>query len=256
MVRGRDIHPVDRGFRFRLDPGYIYTFTTLARHAKGAAQPPPPRRFGAYVDRPGANPLDDAPMYLMTVEGAFEHHPCATDPARTCTQQMTPRAPVNWRPHAGFPYAVIGDESLRDYTVSSDVLFTHAGSSAGVIARFSHRGRALRVAYFRGYILALRDSGTWQLLKNDPDKGVTVLRSGRLATRAGLNRWHRLSLTAKGPVLTIRIDGRRRGSALDRDRGYASGIAGIEAGAAERGGAWTGASWPLVQYRHLSIVPR
>jgi hypothetical protein len=256
MVRLGDVHPVQRTFGFRLDPGYLYTFTTLSRHGKGAAKPPPARPFGAYVDRPGANPLDDEPVYLMTEEGAFEHRPCATDPARVCTQQMTPQAPVYWRRHAGFPYAVIGDESLRDYTVSSDVLFTHAGSSAGILARYSHRGRSLRVAYFRGYILALRDSGTWQLLKNDPRERVTVLRSGRLATRPGLNRWHRLSLTAQGPALTIRIDGRSLGSALDRDRGYASGIAGIEAGATLAGATWTGTSWPAVQYRNLRVTPR
>jgi Glycosyl hydrolase family 59 len=253
MVRARDVHPVHRTFRYRLDPGYVYTFTTLARHARGTAKPPSPHPFGAYVDRPGTHPLDDAPAYLMTVEGAFEHRPCATDPARTCTQQMTPRIPVSWRRHAGFPYAVLGDESLRDYTVSSDVLFTQAGASAGVLARFSHRGKSRRVAYFDGYILALRDSGTWQLLKNDQGKGVTVLRSGRLATRPGLNRWHRLSLTAAGPVLTVRIDGRRLGSALDR--AYAGGIAGIEAGATAAGSEWTGTSWPTVQYRDLTVTP-
>jgi hypothetical protein len=192
----------------------------------------------------------------MTVEGAFEHRPCATDPTRVCTQQMTPQEPVNWRRHAGFPYAVLGDESLRDYTVSSDVLFTHGGSSAGLIARFSDRGHALRVAYFRGYILALRDTGAWQLLKNDPGEHVTVLRSGRLAARPGFNRWHKLSLTAGGPVLTARIDGRVVGSARDGDRRYGTGIAGVEAGATLAGARWTGTSWPTVQYRNLSVIPR
>jgi O-glycosyl hydrolase len=253
MVRRRDVHPVHGRFRFGLRPGYVYTLTTLARHAKGTARPPRRRPFGAYVDRPDANPLDDMPAYLAPMDGAFEHAPCMTRRARTCIQQMAPRAPVAWRRHAGFPYAVIGDGSLRDYTVSSDVRLAHPGSSAGVLARFSHRGRGVRSAHFRGYVLALRATGAWQLLKNDPNAGVSVLRSGRVVRRP---RWRRISLTAEGPVLTARIDGRVVASARDGDRRYASGIAGIEAGATETGGRWTGTSWPAVQYRKLRVIPR
>jgi hypothetical protein len=256
MVRRSDIHPVSGRFSFGLRPGYLYTFTTLARHAKGAAQPPPARPFGRYVDRPDANPLDDMPIDLAPMDGAFEHRPCLTDRARTCTQQLTPRAPVSWRRHHGFPYAVLGDGSLRDYTVSNDVLLTRAGASAGVLARFSHRGRGLRSSHFRGYVLALRDGGAWQLLKNDPSAGVSVLRSGRAVTRPGRSRWHRLSLTVAGAVVIANIDGRRVGTARDRDRRYRTGIAGIEAGATVAHGAWTGASWPIVQYRNLSVRPR
>jgi hypothetical protein len=252
IVRRRDVHPVHGSFSFRLLPGYVYTFTTLARQAKGSAKGPPPRRFGNYVERPGANPLDGTPVYLTAQDGAFEYRPCVTDPARTCIQQMTTQAPVYWKAHRGFPFAVIGDRSLRDYTVSSDVLFTRPGSSAGVLARFSHRGRSHHAAHFRGYILELRDGGAWELLKNDPVAGVSVLRSGTVAPPR-LRTWHKLSLTAHGTLLTVRIDGRRVGSARDRDRRYARGIAGIDAGAVVAGGEWSGKSWPIVQYRDLTV---
>jgi O-glycosyl hydrolase len=255
MVRRSDIQPVNGRFSFGLLPGYIYTFSTLARAAKGAATPPPARAFGAYADRPDANPLDETPVYLAPIDGAFEHRPCATDPAATCTQQTAPRPPVYWRSHAGFPYAVLGDESLRDYTVSSDVLFTQPGSSAGVLDRFSDRAANGAASNFRGYILRLGDDGGWQLLKNSASAGVSVLKSGKLAAPAGVGSWHTLSLAVVGTALTARIDGQPVASAADADAHYATGIAGIEAGATQSGGAWTGTSWPVVQYRNLTVTP-
>jgi hypothetical protein len=254
MVSLPDIHPLRGRFHLGLRPGHLYTFTTLARHAKGSAVSPPPGWFGTYVERPGANPLNGTPVYLTAMDGAFEYRRCITGPGR-CIQQLTPRPPIYWKPHRGFPYAVIGDGSLRDYTVASDVLFTGRGSSAGVLARFSRRGRCSGAAHFRGYVLALRDSGAWALLKNHRRGGVSVLRSGTLKRRPGLRRWHNLSLAARGSVLIAGIDGRRVGSARDGDRRYAQGIAGIEAGATVAGGAWTGTSWPVVQYRDLTVTP-
>jgi hypothetical protein len=255
MVRRHDVHPVHGSFGFRLLPGYVYTFTTVARHGKGSARSPRPRRFGSYVEGRHVNPLDGTPMYLTAMDGAFEHRPCVTDPARTCIQQTATQHPVYWKRHNGFPYAVIGDRSLRDYTVSSDVLFTRPGSSAGVLARFSHRGRSSRAAHFRGYIFTLRDSAAWELLKIDPVAGISVLRSGKLKRRPGLLSWHKVSLTARGSVLIARVDRRRVGSVGDGDRRYARGTAGIAAGTRHAGGEWTGTSWPAVQYRGLTIAP-
>jgi hypothetical protein len=255
MVRRSDIHPVNGRFSFGLLPGYIYTFTTLARSPKGAATPPAPRAFGGYVDQPDANPLDETPIYVTPMDGAFEHRPCTTDPAATCTQQVVPRPPVYWRSHAGFPYAILGDESLRDYTVSSDVLFTQPGSSAGVLDRFSDRSANGAASNFRAYILKLGDDGAWQLLKNSASVGVSILKAGRVATPAGVGVWHNVSLTVAGTALTARIDGQPVASAGDADAHYATGIAGIEAGATDAGGAWTGTSWPVVRYRNLAVTP-
>ena len=67
--------------------------------------------------------------------------------------------------------------------------------------------------------------------------------------------WHNLALTVAGTALTARIDGQPVASATDADAHYATGIAGIEAGATEAGGAWTGTSWPVVQYRNLTVTP-
>jgi hypothetical protein len=252
MVKRSDIHPVGGKFSFGLLPGYVYSFTTLAQSGKGSSTPPAPSVLGSYTDDPTANPLDATPVYLAPMDGAFEYRPCATDASTTCTQQMAPRPPVYWYSRAGFPYAVVGDPSWQDYTVSADVLFTQVGSSAGVLDRFSNQGSA--ISNFRGYILKLADDGSWQLLKNSSYIGVSVLASGTLTSPAGVQQWHNLSLTIRGATLTAYIDARQVATATDNDPNYTTGIAGIEAGAVEANGAWTGTSWPVVQYRRLTIA--
>src|SRR5450755_755033 len=253
MLKRSDIHPVGGKFSFGLLPGYVYSFTTLARSSKGSAASPPSGTLGSYTDDPSANPLDATPVYLAPMDGAFEHQPCADDATMTCTQQMAPQPPVYWYARAGFPYAVVGDPSWKDYTVSADVLFTQAGSSAGVLDRFSYQGSG--ISTFRGYILKLADDGSWQLLKNSRYVGVSVLASGTLAAPAGVGKWHNLSLTILGASLTATIDSRQVATATDNDPNYTTGIAGIEGGAVDAGGAWTGRSWPVVQYRHLTVTP-
>jgi hypothetical protein len=164
---------------------------------------------------------------------------------------MAPQPPVYWYARAGFPYAVVGDPSWRDYTVSADVLFTQTGSSAGVLDRFSYQGSA--ISNFRGYILKLADDGSWQLLKDSRNVGVSVLASGTLTAPAGVRSWHTLSLSIHGATLTAAIDASQVATVTDNDPNYTTGIAGIEAGAIDSGGAWTGTSWPIVQYRRLTV---
>lgn len=252
MVHEADVHPARAAFRYTLLPGYMYTFTTVVRGAKGAAASPPPGSLGSYVEQPGANPLDDTPIYLAPMDGAFRYEPCRDGASRTCIQQMAAQPPVYWWRYLGFPYAVVGDGSLSDYTVSSGVLFTRAGSSAGVMARFSRRQRHANA--FHGYLFTLTDGGRWQLLKNHLTAEAQVLRSGALKSRPGLLHWHALSLTVRGSTLTAAVDGRTVASLEDRRAPYRTGIAGIEAGAVEDHGAWTGTSWPVVQYRQLAVT--
>ena len=252
MVKLPAIHPVNGQFSYDMAPGYMYTFTTLNRGPKGSGASPPPGTLASYTDKPGANPLDSTPIYLAPMDGAFEYQPCAVNPRQTCTQQMAPQTPVYWFARTGFPYAVLGDPSWIDYTVSADVLFTQAGSSAGVFDRFSDQGGG-GIDNFRGYILKLADDGSWQLLKNSRSVGVSILASGALAAPAGLDHWHNLSLTISGATLMAKIDGVLVATVTDNDPNYTTGIAGIEAGATDVNNAWTGTSWPIVQYRRLTV---
>ncbi len=81
---------------------------------------------------------------------------------------------------------------------------------------------------------------------------MSVLASGARAP-AGGNAWHNLSLTIQGTTLTAAIDGVQVATVTDSDPNYTTGIAGIEAGATAVNGTWTGASWPIVQYRRLTV---
>jgi hypothetical protein len=249
-----DVTPTNGTFSATLQPGYLYTFTTNSGQTKGTAPEPP---ASAPLRLPYSNPLsaDDGshqPPLLSALEGAFELAPCRGGLAGNCLQQMAAQRPVFWGSHVGFPYAVIGDASWRDYTISVNLLFTRSGSSAGVIGRFSDQGSG--VSNFCGYLLDVSDSGAWRLLKNSKSVGVEVLAHGTGAA-LGANTWHSVSIRMVGTAITAAIDGQTVGSATDDDPNYSAGIGGVEAGAQLADGAFTGASWPVVQFSHLSVTP-
>jgi hypothetical protein len=253
MVRRGDVHPVRRRFTYDLRPGYVYSFSSLSRRAPGIAPSPPPARLRHYEERATDEPPDEQPAYLAAMDGAFEYARCWDRPSARCIQQLAPRRPVYWHPHHGFPYAVLGDPRLRDYTLSCDVWLRHRRASAGVIGRFRRRGKA--VSDFGGYILDLDGAGRWRLLHDTTSHGVSVLASGALVTRVR-RTWHHLALNVQGAHLTASIDRQGVASIHAGPEGRARGIAGIEAGAAaERDGTFTGRSWPVVQYRRLTIAP-
>jgi hypothetical protein len=252
--RLRDLTPSNGSFSYTLRPGYLYTFTTNSGQSKGAAPAPPasaplPRRFQSTL---GVDDGSHEPALVSPQDGAFEIAACRGGLPGDCLQQMTPQRPVYWRSHPGFPYAVLGDAAWSDYTVSLKALFTTSGASAGVIGRFSNRGSA--VSNFRGYILDVTDAGAWQLLKNSKSVGVAVLAQGTVAP-LGTNTWHDLSIKLAGTSIGVAIDGDTVGSVTDDDPNYSAGSAGIEAGAQLANGAFSGASWPVVQYRDLSVTP-
>src|SRR6266536_890947 len=249
-----DVTPSNGTFTATLQPGYLYTFTTNTGQSKGAAPVPP---ASAPLPLPYSNPLgtDDSshqPALLSAQEGAFELIPCRGGVAGDCLQQMTPQRPVYWHSHVGFPYAVVGDGSWRDYTISVSVLFTKSGSSAGVLGRFSNRGS--EVSNFRGCVLDVTDTGAWQLLKNSKSVGVEVLARGNVAA-LGTGTWHNVSVRMQGTAITAAIDGQWVGSATDDDPNYTAGIGGVQAGAQFVNGAFSGTSWPVVQFHNLSVTP-
>jgi hypothetical protein len=125
-----------------------------------------------------------------------------------------------------------------------DVLFTRAGSSAGVIGRFSDRGAD---GGFDGYLFDVSDSGAWELIKNNATvTDRTTLAQGTLAEPLGTGTWHRLSLSMTGATITASVDGQQVAGYTDPSP-WTSGPAGIEAGASTR-------NWPRVQYSNLQIT--
>src|SRR5690348_8123974 len=118
--------------------------------------------------------------YRAPIDGSFGYvHGVLT--------QTAAGEPVEWQypGRSPAPYAIIGANAWRDYTVSARVILPVGGTGsqgAGLIARFEgFRGSA--VSQFRGYELRVRGNGAWQLVANGP--AAVTLASGSVAgTRA------------------------------------------------------------------------
>jgi Glycosyl hydrolase family 59 len=260
FVQQPDIHPVNGTFTITLQPGWVYSLTTTTGQGKGTAAGPAPSNFPLpYTDTlatPGqAGPVgDDEPQYLAAQDGSFELAPCQVPDGSntTCTEQTTVPTPVFWKNGSGtpahYPYATVGDASMSDYAVSVDTLLTQAGTSSGVIGRFSDRASQGDAGHFDGYVFDVSASGAWQLIKNNNNPAAVVtLASGTLQKTPGTGTWHRLSLSMSGDTIAASVDGTQVASVTDSTP-WTTGPAGIEAG------AFT-STWPKAQYSNLSVTP-
>jgi hypothetical protein len=202
FVRRADIIPRRGTFTAVVQPGYVYTFTTTTGqsraggHAPAIPAPAPmPQHYTAAPDGAGMAGM------LAPMDGSFEY-------AGGVLTQTSAGEPVEWHfpGPSPAPYAVVGSNTWRDYTVSASVTLppaTVAGPAPGamVIARF-HGYAQSTVSQFRGYELAVRSSGAWRVIRNGP-RPVT-LAAGSVAAASS----YTLSLTTSGPKITARIDGR------------------------------------------------
>jgi hypothetical protein len=242
-----DVHPTHGTFGYRIPPGYAVSFTSRSDVVRRAAT-----RAAKLANAPAALPASwtahpDAtgmPTYLSPVDGNFRYRPCLGGRTGSCLEQQSTQAPVYWvSPTDGprVPYAVVGDDTWRDYDVAADVLFAQPGSTAGLISRFTGFG-VLTDAHdsqrFDGYELTLRDDGTWTVYRNSRADGRTVLGSGTVAA-PGTGTWHRLELSASGSTLAATIDGRRVGTFSNAS--WSHGLAGVES------------NWSRVQYDDLTV---
>ncbi len=151
---------------------------------------------------------------------------------------MTPAAGTR------FPYAVIGDQHMADYTVSCDVRLTQPGTTAGLVGRFSGTLGA-QAGHFDGYVFDVSSTGAWRLIDDHETAGAIATLASGTAPALGTGHWHRLALSLHGNAITASVDGRRVTSVHSST--WTSGPAGIEAG------AFSG-SWPRSQYSNLSIT--
>ncbi len=201
FTRRGDITPRKGAFATLLQPGYVYTLTTTAGQSRAGGHPPPVPAAGPMPVRYTAAP-DGAGMarMLAPVEGSFGYvHGALT--------QTAAGEPVEWQ-YPGpspAPYAIIGRNTWRDYTVSARVTLPASGTAstppgAALIARFQGFRRAA-VSQFRGYELKVRSDGAWQIVANGP--AAVTLASGIVAAA----RTYTLSLTTHGTTITAQING-------------------------------------------------
>jgi hypothetical protein len=214
-----DITPHNGRFTVMLQPGLVYTFTSTAGHSRAgghaAAVPaasPMPLPYTASPDPAGMA------RELSPIEGSFGY-------VRGELTQTTVGKPVEWQYFGRklCPYAIVGDNTWRNYTVSARVVLPRSktGSSppgAGLIARFQGF-RKTTVGNFRGYELQVSSNGAWQLGVSGPSPAM--LASGRVAARHNYS----MGLTTYNTTISARIDGRRVATVTSRT--YRDGPAGL-----------------------------
>ena len=217
FVRGGDITPHDGTFTTVLQPGFVYTFSTTSGQSQAGLHPPAVPAAGPMPLPYTATP-DTAGMaqMLSPMEGSFAYvHGVLT--------QTTVGQPVEWQylGPAPAPYAIVGDSTWRDYTVSARVQLPRSGSEpagAALIARFQGF-HGTTVSQFRGYELQVRSNGAWQLTANGP--APVTLTSGSVAA----TDTYAMSLTTRGSIISARINGTQ--VATVTSDAYSAGPAGL-----------------------------
>jgi hypothetical protein len=197
FVRRGNIIPHNGLFSATLQPGYVYTFTTTTGQSRAGGHPPAVPAAGPMPVQYTATP-DSAGMadLLSPMEGSFTY-------VNGTLTQTTVGEPVEWGDvgHSPAPYAIVGQNSWNDYTVSARVTLPAPGTAgASLIARF--QGFAgTTISHFRGYELTVRGDGDWQIVANGPVPAT--LASGSVSP----SDTYTLSLTTRGTTIIARING-------------------------------------------------
>src|SRR5215469_4231714 len=176
FVRRPDVRVSKGTFSYVIKPGYIVSFTSTTGQSHLQATPPTsvPMTLPYSTTADGVDASNEA-WGLDTQEGAYLAEPCLTAAIGPCLEQMATQQPIFWRnPAFGIPspYAVVGDPSWANYTVTASVLFPTASGSAGLISQFS--SQASDPIHFDGYEFDLLENGTWRLVRNSGEESTTV----------------------------------------------------------------------------------
>ena len=237
FVRQPNIYPRAGVFSYSVPAGYAVSFTSTTGqfHYGATTAPAAPMELPYLATRDASNEA----WGLASQEGAFIYRPCLRGAAAQCIEQLAPAPPIWWElPALGLPtpYAIVGDPSWTDYTVSAGVLFPAATGTASLIGRFGSQGGEANL--FTGYEFDVRANGSWEITRNSDAGAADILASGSVAAFKP-DTWHTITLSLNGSQVSATIDGKSAGSAIDAT--YQTGLAGI------------GSSWSLVQFRGLTI---
>ncbi|MCQ4080107.1 RICIN domain-containing protein [Streptomyces sp. RB6PN25] len=239
MVRQPDLTASGGTYSLTVQPGRVYTVTTVRGGGAGTAKPP----ARGVLKLPYADSFDSVPIggeapLLADQQGSFEAVRCGGGRPGTCIQQMAPSSPVTWD-NTSDPYATLGDLGWANYTVSVDTRLTQDGA-VQLLGRVGTQ-QGFSPAGIDAYYLTLSHDGSWAIQRNTTSHTVTTLASGTLPAAAG-DGWHRLSLTFDSTAITASVDGTQVGSVTDGS--YASGQVGIGT-----------SGYVQAQFDNLSITP-
>lgn len=204
----------------------VYSVTTTTGQGKGTATSPAQGNLNLpYSDNFDSYQAAREAKYLMDHQGSFEVVACGGGRTGQCVRQMSEQTPIFWTSGHAEPFALLGDVTWRNYTVSSDVMLEKAGyvQLVGRATTYNHEGPQNLNAYY----LLVADNGAWSIRSNNTSGNQRTLASGTTAA-LGTGRWHTLSLTLNGSTLTAAIDGSTVGTVSDSawvagQIGYATG---------------------------------
>ncbi|HEX4725803.1 MAG TPA: ricin-type beta-trefoil lectin domain protein [Pseudonocardiaceae bacterium] len=211
FVHSQDITPSGGRYSLTLQPGFVYTVSTTTGQGKGTATSPAPHALALpYGDNFDSDATGGEATYLSDMQGAFEVQPCAAGRAGRCVQQMAPVKPVEWQDDSD-AFALAGDTTWANYTVSSDVDLEQAGT-VELFGRANSQSRPQ--SHQNAYLLRVSNTGAWSILRSDTTGTHTTLASGTRPA-LGTNAWHTIALTMQGSTITGTIDGTTVGTATD-----------------------------------------
>jgi hypothetical protein len=239
FIKHRDVSVAGGKFSYVLRSGFIYSFSNASGHGKGKALGPKAKPMPlTYTATPDAVRM---PKQMAPIDGSFEY-PAGDD---TTFEQTTVNRPTFWQnPVASrFPYAVVGGLNWRNYTVSSNIIFTDANQSAGLITRFTHPKANGVAQQFGGYQFTISTKKKrWYLLRDNLRNPPSPLLSGPLKQIPALNTPVKVSLTANGHKLTGSINGVKVFTKSDKT--YNVGDAGVFTG-----------GWYQVKFSNYMVRP-
>ncbi len=223
---------------FNLQPGYIYTFSTLSAAGKGTATAPEGHFLALpYRDNFDRYQVGQEARYISDMQGAFEVQPCASDRPGRCLQQMAPTKPIEWQDDSD-AFALVGDPSWTNYAVSVDIEL----AKPGVVELIGRAGTQKRPqSHQQGYYFHISDTGAWTIFKSDAEGKHTPLASGSTKV-LGVGQWHRIGLTLNEETITAILDGLN--VTVLKDSSYTSGQFGMGI-----------TSYDNDQFDNLSVVP-
>jgi O-glycosyl hydrolase len=203
-----------------LQPGRVYTLTTLEGGGQTRAQAPADRRWALpHAEGFEESPLGHSPFGFSDIEGAWEVVPCGGREGR-CLRQQIDTHPVPWfappAPWVTRPRTVFGDPQWwGDYEVSVDVSF----EDRSVVELGGRLGRQVINNFeIPGYWVRFAATGSWKLLRQDWTGALVPLAAGQAAPSPAVltdGAWRRLGLRMEGERLDVLVDGERVGGATD-----------------------------------------
>ncbi|GAB3967455.1 ricin-type beta-trefoil lectin domain protein [Actinoallomurus acanthiterrae] len=218
LARGDDLRTdADGSYKITLEPGRVYTLTTLGGGGKGAAVSP----AAAGLSLPFTESFDGyrrgaTARYFTDMEGAFEVAKCAPGSHRgKCLRQVITTQPNKWT-KVPAPLTLVGDAAWTDYETGTDVLLEQAGSAellGRIVGQLDPRKKP-NLVLWKGYHLKVADTGAWSLYVVQNDGTTRTLAAGTVDA-LGTGRWHHLALRFEGTAVSALVDGRQVAAVTD-----------------------------------------